>query len=790
MSVLLKKMLRSMVRNRGQSLAVVMVILCGTSCYIALNSVYRNLLLTRDSYYAQYRFADFEIYLERAPNAALFKLEEIPGVRSVRGRIVQDVNVDIADVPQPRTGRIVSMPEPWGPVLNDVVVRSGRYFERGAQDETIVSEKFALANGIEIGDTVKVTLDGRKHPLRVVGLGLSPEYVYVIRNVAEMIPAPERFGILWVPQDFAESALNMKAACNNIVGSVDDVEAIDGILEQAGDILDIYGVFSKVHRDNQLSNNFVTNEIIGLSVNSKITPGIFLGIASLVILILLNRMVRNERTQIGLLKSYGYSNFVIGFHYLQYAIILSLAGCLGAVVVGNVLADQMIRMYVQFYQYPVLKSHVYPEVMAQAAGIALGFSILGAQLGARRAARIHPAESMRPESPPRGYRTRIERIAWLWSRLSFTWKMIVRNVSRSKFRAGMNCVGVMISSGLLIVGFFAQDGIEYVLKFQYELSQKEDMKLNFMLERDKSALYEAARFEHVRRAEPLLQYPFELRNGWKKKDVVVTGLARDASLQLLLDDHLARVDVGDHGLVLADNIAEDLNVRAGDFVHMKPLMGRITDEVDVPVSKVVKQYLGGQGYMNIEALSRVLEEPYAMNAVLLRTDPGMAHTVNESLKDLPALASVEIREDSYRNLRNILAKNMMIMSFMLIFFAGVISFSIIYNVTTVSLAERQRELASLRVLGFTIQEVGAILYKENIVASIIGLILGIPFGLSICRFLVKAFDTDLYRFPFRVEPRTLVIATVLTIGFVAIANLAVRRKIHHLNMVEVLKERE
>ena len=215
MQALTKKMLRTMLRNRSQILAVIAVVTCGTACYILLASLHKNLELTRDTYYAQNRFADFEIQVERAPKSALYKLQEIPGVRQVRGRITEEVKLDIDGETEARIGKMVSVPDKGGNFLNSVVVVKGKFFDAGSQDEVIISEQFALANNLGVGDNLKVTADGKKHTLKIIGYGLSPEYVYIIRNIQELMPNPAKFGILWVTDDFAESALNMEAECQS-----------------------------------------------------------------------------------------------------------------------------------------------------------------------------------------------------------------------------------------------------------------------------------------------------------------------------------------------------------------------------------------------------------------------------------------------------------------------------------------------------------------------------------------------------------------------------------------------
>jgi putative ABC transport system permease protein len=790
MRALTKKTLRSIIRSRSQVLAVIAVVTCGTACYICLASLHLNLELTRDTYYAQNRFADFEIRLERAPSNTTFAIQELPGVRQVRGRIVEDVKLEVEGVTEARMGRLVSVPDEGGSFLNGVVVRSGSYFEPGSQNEVILSEQFAVANGLNVGDTIKVTADGKKHTLKIIGLGLSPEYVYIIRSVQELVPSPERFGILWVTDDFAESALSMDAACNSIIGSVENEDQLDAILDSAENILDTYGIFAKTKRENQLSNRFLSDEITNLGVVSRVIPTVFLGIAALVILILLNRMVRNERTQIGLMKAYGYTNLNVGMHYLQFALILSVVGCIFGFLLGQYFAGEMIKIYVQFFQFPILRSRIYPDVLAQAMSVSILFSLVGAFTAARRASKINPAESMRPEAPRVGHRVWLEQYEQVWSRLSFSWKMIVRNISRHKFRSGLNIFGVMISTSLLIQGYFSIDAIDYMMDYEYEQTQRQDVRVSFFMERGKGALYEARRFDYVERAEPLLQYPFTLTNSWRTKDVLIVGMPRNARLQRLMDTNNDLVDVGESGLVLSDKLATMLSLNVGDFVTMKPMMGKVTEEKRVRVSKIVQQYFGASGFMNIEALSRVLGEQYVMNTILLATEPGMDKRMNDELEDIPLVSSIEVKSDSVENLANTIEMNMKVMSFVTVLFAGVIAFSIIYNITSVSLAERARELASLRVMGFDREEVGRILYYENILMGVIGLLLGMPMGTLICYNLVTAFDTEFIRLPFHLEPRTFVLAAVLTLMFVFLSNIAIRHKIHNLDLVETLKERE
>ena len=790
MNVLHKKLFRYLRTSWGQALAIAAVITCGTATYISLASAQRNLELTRDTYYEKYRLADFFIMFEQAPMTAVFKIEALASVHEARGRIVKDVSLDVPDEEEPRAGRIVSMPDNPGPVINDIALVSGRYFEKSAMNEVILSENFAKANNLALGDSIKATIEDRKHTLRIVGMALSPEYVIMIRNAQDIVPSPEKFGILWISQSFAESAFDMNEACNEIVGTVDGSVPIKTILDRAEEVLDPYGVYAKLEREDQISARFLADEIAGLEVSAKITPAIFLGIAALILLVLLNRMVRNERTEVGLLKAYGYSNWEVSGYYIKFSLILAVLGCLGGFVAGQWLASAMIKLYVRFFTFPLLRARVYPDILARSLGISVVSALAGALSAARHAARIQPAQAMRTEPPKYGSRTFIERAQALWKRLSFTWKMIVRNVSRYRVRAGISVFGVMVSAGIMVVGFFTMDAMEFMIDFQFTETQREDVRVALQKEMGEDALRDLRRYDEVRAAEPMLQYPFRAKTAWREKEIGVIGIPEEARLHQLMDLERRPVSVGESGLVLSERLAQELNVEPGDTLVLEPLRGLIEDEQEVAVRQVVSQYLGSSAYMNIDALSRLLDESFVLNTALLKTYPGQARELSKGLKDIRGIAAVELKEDMLANITRELQDSMAISNTFLLIFSGVIAFAIIYNATIVSLEERKRELASLRVMGFSKAEVGAIVYKENFMLSAIGLVLGLPFGMALCRLLVYAYDTELYRLPFYIEFSTFVWTVVMTVLFVSLANLAARRRVQRLDMVEVLKSRE
>jgi len=515
-----------------------------------------------------------------------------------------------------------------------------------------------------------------------------------------------------------------------------------------------------------------------------------MGVTTLVLLVLLNRMVRHERTPIGVLKAFGYSDASVAAHYVRFALALGLAGCVAGYFGGEFVVRWVMQIYVRVFQFPAFRMEVYPVILLKATALTAVCATAGAVSAARQALRIQPALAVRAEAPAHGRRIFLERVGAIWGRLSFSSKMISRNLARYRFRAVFTLSGVALSTAMLLLGWFLMDAVDYMIDFQFSQTQLEDVRVLLNGEQGKDTLYDLQRMDDVKIAEPLLQYPFEARSRWHKKDISVAGLPADSSLSRLIDTEGRRVQIDNHGFMLDERLATQLDVQPGDVLTLKPLMGRVPKETRVTVTKILKQYLGMGGYMEIGALSRILDEPFAMNTVLIRTEWERSRELDKHLRDIAAIASVRIKEDSHANLKASLAESMRAVNVIILGFAAAIAFAIIYNSTIVSLTERHRELAALRIMGFLPGEVGRLVYNENLLLSIIGLVAGMPLGIGLCRLIVMAYDNDLFRLPFKIGIRAYVLTVITTFCFVTVANLAVRRKILQLDMVEALKLRD
>lgn len=787
MRALNRKLYRDLWHLRGQIIAIALVVACGVAVFVSTRSAYESLLISRDAYYADYRFADVFVHLKRAPDALAPRLARIPGVARVEPRIVFDVTLDVPGLAEPATGRLQSIPERRVPILNDLHLRRGRWVEPGRRDEVIVSEAFATANHLEIGDALGAILNGRWETLRVVGIALSPEYVYEIRG-SDIFPDNRRFGVLWMSRDAMGPAFDMDGAFNDVVLTLAPGASEAEVIAEVDRLLERYGGLHAVGRDNWVSHRFLSDEIAQNRIFGTVLPAIFLGVAAFLLNIVLSRLVATQRDQIAVLKAFGYAHWTVARHYLQFALVAVALGSAMGTAAGLWLGMLVNRLYVDFYRFPVLRFEAGPSVIGLAIAIAGGSALLGAWAAARRALALPPAEAMRPEPPPNFHAGPLER-AGLRDAVPAPVRMILRNVLRRPARAGAAVVGMAFAVAILIVGRYFVDAIEYLADVQFRLVQRDDVTLGFQEALPERARYELGHLPGVLRAEPFRAVPAQLRFEHRSRRVGLTGLDPDGELHRLIDTRLRPVAVPADGVLLTTKLAEVLGVAPGDQLTVEVLEGSRPRRA-VRVAGTVDELIGFNAYMDRRALHRLMREDGALSGAFLAVESSQAPRLYNELKRMPAVAGVAIREVALKSFEDTLARSMGIFVTVLVGFACVVAVAIVYNAARIALSERGRELASLRVLGFTRREVAVLLLGEQALLTVLAVPLGYAIGYQMCMWIARRYQWELFRLPMVVRFDTYVFALLVLIGAAIGSAWLVRRRLDRIDLVEVLKTRE
>jgi len=788
-SPLKRKLFRDIRRAGGQFAAAAVVVVCAVGLFIGMYSTYYNLCLSRDSYYEEYLFADFFVELERAPVTALGRVASIPGVRRVRGRIVKDVPLEVAGNEESVVGRLVSMPPQDGVVVNDIHIVSGSYFRGADEREVIVNQRFCEANGLRVGDSFKATINERQETLFIVGTALSPEYVYPLRTPQQFAPNDRNFGIVFVKDSFAESAFNMGGAFNNLVGRLAPGVEVKGVLDEIEKRLESYGVYWKYGRDEQLSNRYLESEIEGLRSSALALPLVFLIIAALVLHIVLDRMTEQQRSQIGLLVSLGYSRWQVAVHYLGYAVVVGVAGGLPGCALGYWLASQLMAMYVPFFRFPVFQNRFYPELAASALLMTVSMCVMGALRASGRALRTEPAVALRPKAPPSARAVLLERVRFIWRRLPLVWRTTIRNVFRTKARSLLTVGGVVVATVLLVVGMSGTDMFDFIVDYQFNRVDSSDLRVDFVSERPLSAVMELSRMPGVRHVEGVLQCAFEFRNGWRKKTVPVMGLPPEGRLYRIYDGSGTRVALPQEGFVIPEFLAQELELAPGQEVEVDPYV-KGKEELRVRTGAMVQDYLGLTAYASRRYLCRILGEGEMVNGALISAERGALDRLLDRLDEVPAVATAVAQRRMMQSFQESVAELMAIMTGALTVFAGVIAFAVIYSASMINMSERERELACLQAMGWDPEEVAQVATGDIMPLGVLGIAVGLPLARALCGALAKAYQTDLYRLPAVVSPGTYATATALVMVFLLIARAICRRKSRRIDIIAVLKTRE
>ncbi len=787
MTALHRKLLRDLLHLRGQVLAIALVVACGVATFVTTRTAYDSLLMSQQTYYAAYRFADVFASLKRAPDWVAEQIAAIPGVAAVRTRIAFDVVLDVAGLPEPATGRILSIPQRRVPMLNDIYLRRGRFIEPGRRDEVIVGEAFALANHLEVGDSLAAILNGRWQRLRIVGIGLSPEYVYEIRGT-DLFPDNKRFGVLWMSRDAMGPAFDMEGAFNDVVLTLARDALEPEVIARLDRILDRYGGLGAYGRRDQISNRFLSDEISQNRIFGTVLPAIFLGVAAFLLNVVLSRLVSTQRDQIAVLKAFGYSDFAVAVHYVQFAMVAILGGAAAGIALGLWLGALVNDMYVNFYRFPVLRYEAGPTVVLLAVAIAGGAALLGAISAARRALALPPAEAMRPEPPQRFHAGLLER-SGVRRLLPATARMIIRHLTRRPGRAGLSVLGMAMAVAILIVGRYFVDSVRYIADVQFRIVQQDDVTVTFQNPVSSRARQEIEHLPGVLRVEPFRAVPVRLRFGHRTHRTALLGFEPGAQLHRLVDSRFHPFELPPAGVLLTAKLADMLGVSPGDRLTVEVLEG------ERPVRRLavvgtVEELVGLSAYMTLDGVSRLMREGGAFSGAFLAVEPSAAPRLYAELKQIPAVAGVSIREVALRSFEDTLAKSMGIFTTVLVTFACVIAAAMVYNAARIALSERGRELASLRVLGFTRGEVSVLLLGEQAILTLLAIPLGDWLGYQMCALLARQYQWELFRLPLVVTRETYLFAFLVVVIAAVASGLLVRRRLDRLDLVAVLKTRE
>lgn len=782
-----RKLARELWHLRGQMLSIALVVATGIMAVITMRGSYETLVDTQDRYYRETRFATVWASLKRAPESVRHQIEKIEGVAVADTRVTFLATLDLPGLDSPGMGRFVSLPTVGRPRLNDIVIARGRYLAPTDHDAVIISDKFATARKLVAGDSVRAILNGRRRTLRVVGIALSPEYSYSVPP-GSLYPDDERYGVLWMARDELGPAYDLDGAFNDLTVALDRDADTLAVITHINHVLEPYGGLGAFARKDQMSHLILQSELDSNRVMSTAIPGVFLIVAAFLLNLVLGRVIATQRTEIAVLKAFGYTNRRIAFHFLQFAMVSVMVGAAVGTALGVRLGQAYVGIYGRYFAFPDLHYQLHWTLVV----IATVVSVLGAVGGAwgavRAAISLPPAEAMRPEPPARFEPGWLERLGVVRT-MSPAVRMIARNIGRRPGRTLLSTFGVALSVAILVIGLFMFDGVAYLMTLQFRVLQREDVSVTFVEQLPASVRYVLERLPGVQRVELFSTVPIRLRAGHRTRETAVVSVDDNTRMRRIVGVSGVEYPLPENGVLLDAMLAARLHIATGDTVSAEVLIGERAT-VPLVVSGVVNSYIGVSSYVSPSTLQRLTSGDPLISGAYLRVRADSLSALNLQLKALPTVAEVETPKHTLASFEKQMAESLYIGVGFLLFFASVISVGVIYNGARVSLSERGRELASLRVMGFRRQEVAVLLLGEQAGVTALAIPIGWVLGYFLALAVLTGMQSETFRIPFVISSRTYAISAIVTVGAAIASALIVRRRINNLDLIAVLKTRE
>lgn len=757
-------MLRDFKDHKAQFLSIFLMALIGVFAFTGISGEAVGLVDVSSSYYENTNLADGWIYGEEISDDVFSEIKSMDEIKDTQREMVVDTVANYSSDPE-ITLHIVE----GNQNISKFYLFKGKDFDPNDEEGIWIDKRFADGRNLDIGDKITLRFDGNKVSKTVRGIMYSPEYVYYIQE-GSLLPDFSQVGFAYIPSKGADFDIVYNTIALDGYEELDEKDFKSALEEELGQ----KAYVQYVDRDNNVGIKTLQDEISQHQMFSGIFPAIFVLVSLLTLVTTMSRVISAQRMQIGTLKAMGYSNNSIILHYLSYGFVLSLTGSVLGLVIGP--------LTIPYLFYPTMSStYSLPSwgpswdiSFFAVAALMVVSSVLISYISVKGISDENPAETIRPKAPKLVSSGLIERTK-IWKRFSFNERWNYRDAKRNKTRAIMSVFGVFACALLVMSAFGMVDSINDVEDWQYNQIYNFNSKL--ILEENITD----SQLDHIldeTGGEGIREEAIELKYKGIKKTGTLTVM-NDSEYYKVTDANRNYIHLDPDGIAISDKMAEVLGLKVGDKVRWhvagnpKWIDSEITETYSIPfgqgliMSPEVFDEIGGDDYN------------YSTNVVLTQKDVKENYT---------GVSSITTSED-IRKGWNTMTEALDLMVSVLTTFAIVLAVVVLYNLGLLSFTEIQRELATLKVLGFNSKSLRRLLLTQNLWFSTIGFILAIP-GAYILMGIMMGSTGDEYCFPINIYLWNFVVSFLITFGLSVLVNLAFSRKIKKVNMVESLKSNE
>lgn len=799
MPVLTLKLVRDLWKARWQYLAVALMVILGIMFFNGAYAAYVNLDSSYANSYRRLSFEDFGVTFNTAPERTADRIQKIPGVKAVEGRLVEDVILELTGKTTKKLiGRLIGVPPDRPMKVDALKIVQGHYISGKTDREIMLEASFAKYHKLKPGDFVEAVRGASRAKFRIAAIVQSAEYLYVVRSKQELMALPDTFGVMFVSKDVLGPLVGKTGQINEVRVTVNDPERIGPIMRRAKEALAAYRPDDPVERKDQPSFQMLQSDVKGFQAYAVLFPAFFLSVAAMTVYTLLMRMVHQQRPIIGLLRSLGHGTATVVTHYLGAALLIGVLGSAIGTVLGQAMAGWVSRLYMGELQVPY--EDVSPRVSVLIAGFIIGTltCTVAGYFPARMAARIRPAEAMRPVTPTFGRRSlQLDRML---PGVRLLWRIPLRNIFRQPRRTLSTLFGIVAGVALMMTARGLLDSTTVAIDQMIGGAYKYDLRLDFLRYQSHSVVNRVRSWPGVVWAEGSLDVPVDMKHGSATYSGLVSGQEPDAKLHTLVDAGGLPVNPTSSGAVFGPTLRKRLNLEVGDLVEF-----RIPEDVtkERPTLRLVRvtgfneEAIGTVAYMRFNDLNRLFRTdlelpPNAIGSVLVMAKPEYLGQTRQRLLAVTDAASVS----SIPELRTLIEgqlKTLRIFVWIMELFGAALALAMVFNMVTINVLERSAEVATLRTIGVSRREVGTAIALETLVIAVIGAFAGLPAGLAVVKGFWAASQTpeqqDLFTFNVVILPETYVISAVAIVVVAMISQIPALIHVGRMDLAKATKER-
>lgn len=770
---------RDLRRQRAQFGAIVATLFFGVALFGATSDAYRNLNASYRKLYSDLRFADLTV--AGGPVEELARRAEAAGaLASIR--TVADMPFDVAGAKL--LGRVVGMPADAQPSVDRVQVLSGTYLRPSRERGVLVEQHMASHFDLSPGDAVRVLGPRGWVQVDVIGFVASPEYLWPARSRQEVLVPPSDFGVLFVPERLARQLAPASAADQVAVYG-----AGAGLVAELSRTARSGGSLEVLPRSEQPSNAALQEDVSGFGELALLFPILFLGAAAMAAFVLLSRLVRSQRAEIGMLTANGFDRATIFRFYLGYGLWAGLAGGVSGAIGGVALGAWITHLYTSAISVPITVTRFSLTTPLIGIAIAVLASGLAAAAPARAAASVTPAEAMRGTTPSTTHAAMaIERVVPPLRHLPGRWKLAIRDIGRSRRRTISTLVGVMLSLVLVLVSWGMLDTTNILLSRQFGTVQRQDAQLYFTSGAATASELSAARaVPGVADVEPAAELPVSISGGGATYSTTLLAFPPDTTMHTFLLKGGGTGHLSGTGLLVGSALAERIDVSTEDVVTVASPV--LASPIRLPIAGFVDEPLGTFAYTSLPGLEQIAGTSGFANTALLRFAPGADRT--KVLSDLRAMSAVSVVVDSRglaRSADSLMGLFYVFVGIMLLF-GALMSFALMFNTMSANVSERATEMATLRAAGVGRATISGLLTRENLLVTALGIVPGLAIGYVLAAVFMGSFNSDLFTFTLHVRWTTLALSAAAMIVVALVSQWPGVRTVGRLDVARVVRER-